>query len=111
MPGPDPYTWQLFLGRKAFVPHVPVYVGDELAILEDCDLQAALNDGERIESLCGVKPFRDFDHEQRLVIEDSDGAEVRQDVPVSFADRQFTIRHVRTTFAKSHGGENDVALP
>lgn len=101
-------VWQIFLGRKAFVPHVPVYVNDENAIVDDSDIHAALDGDKIVESLCKIKPYKDFDRRQRLVLEDAEnGNEMRQDVPISFAGRRFTIRRVRTTFAKNTGGEND----
>jgi len=99
--------WQLFLGRKAFVPHVPLYVRDEFAIIAGSDLRTALGDGGVVERLCEVMPYTGFDKDQRLVIEDENGSEIRQDVPLSFAERRFTIRRVRTTFARTIGGEKD----
>ncbi|HMO82187.1 MAG TPA: type I-E CRISPR-associated protein Cas5/CasD [Pyrinomonadaceae bacterium] len=104
--------WQLFLGRKAFVPSVPVFVRDELAIVEGSDILSALSDDSLIERLCLSDPHRPFDVRQRIVIEDPEnGSEIRQDVPLSFVDRRFTIRRVRTTFATNSGGENNVSIP
>ncbi len=45
--------------------------------------------------------------EQRLIIEDEKGDEVRQDVPLDFAARRFSIRRVRTEFMTPKGGEKD----
>ncbi|MBA2379615.1 MAG: type I-E CRISPR-associated protein Cas5/CasD [Blastocatellia bacterium] len=98
-------VWQLFLGRKAFVPHLPPYVRDEFAIIAGSDLHTALGDGGVVERLCEAMPYKAFDKDQRLVIEDENGSEIRQDVPLSFAERRFTIRRVRTTFARTTGGE------
>lgn len=80
--------WQLFLGRKAFPPGEPVYVPDGLleAPLEEALLRYpvrhATNQGERL----------------RVVIDATRGEsnEIRGDVPVSFAERRFATRHVRT---------------
>ncbi len=85
--------WQLFLGRKAFVPSVPVYFAEN-----------GLQTGENV--------LQDFEiesksKEQRLIIENENGTEVRQDVPLDFADRRFSIRRVRTEFYTPKGGEND----
>ena len=33
-----------------------------------------------------------------MIIEDVDGAEIRQDVPLDFAKRRFSLRRVRTDF-------------
>lgn len=100
-------VWQLFLGRKAFVPHTPVYVNDEVAFLENSDLHTALNDGRIVERICAFKPYKNFDRPQRLIIETDDGSEIRQDMPLSFAERRFTIRRVQTTFTDIKGGEDD----
>lgn len=99
--------WQLFLGRKAFVPHLPVYVRDDAAIIETADdLRTVLSDPTLVERLCEIRPVK-ADDEQRLIIEDDTGSEVRPDVPLSFADRRFSIRRVATAFAYPKGGESD----
>lgn len=103
-------VWQLFLGRKAFVPHLPVNVPDGFAIIDGVDLEAALSDDAIIDRLCPTMPYRRFDHVQRLILEDDEGSEIRQDVPLSFGRRRFTIRRVRTTFVKNTGGEGDGTL-
>lgn len=100
-------VWQLFLGRKAFVPHVPVYVNDEAAIVDGDDLETSLRDDAIIERLGISKPYKDFDTHQRVVLESEDGSEIRQDVPISFAKRQFAIRRVHTTFANEKVGESN----
>lgn len=95
--------WQLFLGRKAFVPHFPVYFADDKAIIDGDDLETELNQPDLLERLKIDRPWKSFDGGQRLVIEDDYGSEIRQDVPLSFAERRFTIRRVRTTFARQAG--------
>lgn len=94
-------VWQIFLGRKAFVPHTPVHFDDEHAILDGADLANALKDAELPERL-GISPDeKRSDASQRIVLDDeAEGSEIRQDVPLSFAERRFTIRRVRTTFAE-----------
>ncbi len=89
-------VWPLSLGRKAFVPGRRVRIPDGL--LDGDEAEAALRrwPWER-------PPRRPNDRRPlppvRLVLEtndprESDGA--RQDVPVSFARRDFTVRYVRT---------------
>lgn len=89
----DPH-WPLYLGRKAFVPSEPIWLEDGLQ--PDIDLVEALK----------AFPWLGPDHQQpnpdlRLVLEDPDGSEVRTDQPVSFSERRFAPRHVRTTFIAS----------
>jgi CRISPR system Cascade subunit CasD len=86
----DPY-WPLYLGRKAFVPGEPVWLKDGLR--PDTGLRAALE----------TYPWLGLEDQEppeqiRVVLEDSDGAEVRPDQPLSFAERRFALRRVRTTF-------------
>lgn len=101
--------WQLFLGRKAFVPAEPVYFRDGV-ITTDESLEKFLRDDlniilqkydEEFERSSKNKPER-----RRLILEDESGSETRQDVPLSFAERRFTIRRVRTNFIEIKG-END----
>jgi CRISPR system Cascade subunit CasD len=91
-------VWPLYLGRKSFVPGVSVRVPDGLR--QEASLVEVLRaypwqprrDGER-------PPER-----LRLVLEAEDGlGEPRPDVPLSFAERRFTIRHVRTEWLSSEG--------
>jgi CRISPR system Cascade subunit CasD len=83
-------VWALFLGRKAFVPGEPI-------LLED-----GLRKGEMLEDaltnypvLC--KPEKD---KLRVVLEDTNGAIVRTDQPLSFSRerRKFAPRRVSVTF-------------
>ena len=108
-------VWQIFLGRKAFVPGVPVRLPD------DPPYGPGLRDGQLEEVLLGYPWFpsqargraargaaRDPQAARlRTVIELSAedrtagrtfGAEVRMDQPVgaAFRDRSFTVRHVVT---------------
>ncbi len=87
--------WQLYLGRKAFVPGLPVYLPDGL--LPDCgDLLIALN------NYCYLLPQRkrglpDF-LRMEIETEFGQGDRVKQDQPISFisADRQFGLRYVKS---------------
>lgn len=87
--------WQLFLGRKAFVPGLPVYLANGL--LPDCaDLLFALN------NYCYLLPERKRGLTEFLRVEIEtefgQGDRVKQDQPVSFisADRQFGLRYVKS---------------
>ncbi len=88
--------WQLFLGRKSFVPSVPIYLakdgiqdGNLEDVLSKCELENIENSGKRI------------------VLENEQGTEVRQDVPLCLKTRRFSIRRVETKFIEMKGGEND----
>ncbi len=84
-------VWPLFLGRKAFVPGSPIWLPGGLQ--KESDLVTALGAYPWLGSAHVEQPDR-----LRLVIEDANGAEVRPDQPLSFADRRFAPRRVRTTF-------------
>jgi CRISPR system Cascade subunit CasD len=86
----DP-VWPLYLGRKAFVPGAPIWLADGLRPGED--LETALRAYPYLGSSAGKRP-----QQMRLVIEDPNGAEVRPDQPLSFAERRFAPRRVRTLF-------------
>lgn len=83
--------WQLFLGRKAFPPGEPVRLANGLR-KDPLEVELAhhplLDDRARW-------PIR-------VVIDDPEGPEARMDVPVSFAERRFSGRRVRTYWV---GGE------
>lgn len=104
-------VWQLFLGRKAFVPSLPVHVADNAAIIEtSAGLAHELANSELLSRLGIVYDKKRHDDPQRLVIEDPNGSEVRSDVPLSFADRRFTIRRVATSFVDIKGGDDNGTL-
>lgn len=88
-------VWQLYLGRKAFVPVLPIFLKDGL--LPGCE--------DLIEALKHY-PFllphrKDPPERLRLEIETNfgQGDRVKQDQPVSFvsADRRFALRYIDTT--------------
>jgi CRISPR system Cascade subunit CasD len=86
----DPH-WPLYLGRKAFLPGEPVWLADGLR--EDGALLQALQASPWL----GRDP-RKRPEQVRLVLDDPSGSETRPDVPLSFADRRFAPRQVRTMF-------------
>jgi CRISPR system Cascade subunit CasD len=88
----DPH-WPLYLGRKAFVPGEPVWLQDGLQM--NTDLRAILQ----------TYPWQGPEYNQpaeqlRLILEDPNGHEVRPDQPISFIERRFAPRRVRTEFIK-----------
>ena len=102
--------WQLFLGRKAFPAALPVHFREGVFQGKSLEFLTATEDGlnEILRTYAkdlGLKPQNG--HEQRIVLENSDGTEVRQDVPLDFAARRFSIRRVSTGFLKTKGGETD----
>lgn len=80
--------WILFLGRKAFVPSAPVWLPD--GFQRGQDLLVALKKYPPLIAL--------YTNPVRLVLEDLHGEQFRQDVPISFAERRFSVRRVQTSF-------------
>jgi len=88
-------VWPLYLGRKAFVPSRPVQIPD------------GVREGA-LEEVLRTYPWHARSHAElahppeklRLVIETpfGEGPDIRNDKPINFAERTFTIRHTRTTF-------------
>lgn len=85
-------TWPLFLGRRAFVPSVPVHVRGGLV---DADLEAALRGWPLTLRKRDPRP-----ESIRFVVESADGPDVRRDVPLSFVshDRRYATRRTKTVF-------------
>ncbi len=87
----DPH-WPLYLGRKAFVPGEPVWLPDGLRPHQSL-MQA-------LQTFPWLGPdWQEPENELRLVLEQEDGPEVRNDQPISFAMRRFAPRRLRVTFA------------
>lgn len=78
-------VWQLYLGRKGYVPSVPPYLPDGLV---DLPLR---------EALVQYPLPPNADASVRLVLEEDNprGAEPRMDQPLDFARRRFGRRYVR----------------
>lgn len=96
----DP-VWPLCLGRKAFVPGEPVWLSDGLC--RDADLLPVLASYPWLGGVAEKRPDL-----MRLVVEDSNGPEVRPDQPLSFAERHFAPRRVMTTFLPTASFERPV---
>ncbi len=113
--------WPLCLGRKAFVPALPVRLPDDPASGDPGGIvEGDVRDILKEYPWLGYRRFGERKPDQlRLVLEfnDRDGAR-RQDVPVSFAlgRREFRVRYVETDFVSlaslkhQGGGETDVPL-
>ena len=87
----DP-EWQLFLGRKAFPPTLPIRLNDGLR--EGESLEKALHEYRRI----ATASEENENTVLRLVVETSTGETVRVDQPLSFETRRFTQRRVTTAW-------------
>ncbi len=81
-------TWFLFLGRKACIPAERVWLPDGL---QDAPLEAVL---ERYPWIGHGNPAQRL----RVLIEERDGAVVRNDQPLSFAGRRFIPRRMTQYF-------------
>jgi CRISPR system Cascade subunit CasD len=87
-------VWPLYLGRKSFVPGVPIH------------LPGGLRDEESAQAALRAAPWRPPRRDQpgrlRLVVEAAPGeGEPRPDVPLSFATRRFAARHVATQWVET----------
>jgi len=88
-------VWQLYFGRKAFVPALPVWLKDGLR--ENQALE------ESLISYPWITEWKQSDIPEfiRLVVEIPDGEQIRNDVPLSFEKRQFLARRVSTRMLAS----------
>ncbi len=85
-------TWQLYFGRKSFVPSCPVRVG-----IKDEPLVRALQHYKHRTHRRG-KPIGNLPKKLRYVVEVTNNLDVRQDVPINWQRRQFGSRCVDTQF-------------
>lgn len=82
-------VWALFFGRKAFAPSEPVWLKE--GIMQGIDLENALQNFPWLYRWLRTPP-----QEVRLVVEDPQGEQYRNDVPISFARREYIPRRVHT---------------
>jgi CRISPR system Cascade subunit CasD len=82
-------VWQLYFGRKSFVPSLPVRAG-----IVDSPLKKALENYKLNDS---QPTKRRLPKSIRYVLEVSDSLDVRQDVPLDWQKRSFGSRCVITT--------------
>lgn len=85
-------VWQLYLGRKAFVPDPPVYLCDGLQLHLD-DLEEALRS---YSWLCPSSEGLSGRLRTEIEVPFGEGEHVRVDQPLSFGKRSFAVRHVKT---------------
>lgn len=98
--------WQLSLGRKSFVPSLPIYICDGLkdtALLETMELYP----WNKELNLYGLYGYEKMEKPNKLQLtidlignDENQHAQVRQDVPISFLERRFTIRRVQTIYVE-----------
>jgi CRISPR system Cascade subunit CasD len=81
--------WQLYFGRKSFVPSFPVRIG-----IVDLPLETALKQYP----YPNQKKFSKLPQQLRYIIETPDSLDVRQDVPLDWEKRLFGSRCVKTDF-------------
>jgi len=109
-------AWQIFLGRKSFVPAVPVHLPGEGGFRDKALVDALA--GEPWPLLPDVEPTRrrsqdPIPRDLRLVIEDGAGEHLRMDQPLgaAFAARSFGPRRVRFETCAPHRRDDDVSEP
>ncbi len=92
-------VWQLYLGRKAYVPGCPVHLADGL---RDESLEDAIRGYPLL-----VRPKEGELVSPRVVMDSlpAEASEVRHDVPVDFFARKFSVRHVRVTLLETRETE------
>lgn len=96
-------VWQISLGRKSFVPSLPIR---ELEALLPMSLRRTLEEYVWKTDRKEEAPARLRVAVDAETADDNWQVEIRQDVPLSFASRSFTIRHVKTGFIETpKGGE------
>lgn len=87
-------VWPLFLGRKSFVPGLPIWLEDGLK--PGVSLFTALHDYPSLGEHSGEPNLR-------VLLEDPAGVLVRADQPLSFASRRFAQRRLRVEFVRAPG--------
>lgn len=101
-------VWPLRLGRKSFVPASPVALEDGVSSLSVEDALKAHpwiarsdREAKRMKERVRQRAASGDPMSLRLVLDAPFGStpEVRHDVPLDFAARRFTIRHIRTDWA------------
>lgn len=87
-------VWPLFLGRKSFVPGLPVWLRNGFRQDID-DIEEALKE---YPYLCAVSQWKTSPEKLRMEMETEYGAgeRIKHDQPESFLSRRFNLRHVRT---------------
>lgn len=84
-------VWQLYLGRKSFIPTLPVGVGIVETPLKQALVEYPYPSPKH-------SRHKDQDKQLRLVLETQDSLDIRQDVPLDWGTRKFGSRCVTTEF-------------
>jgi len=84
--------WLLFLGRRAFPPSKPIWLGDGMKY--ECTLEQALIDFPYLHT----ETTRNKADQLQLILEDRNGSIVQRDRPVSFHQRTFLQRRQKISF-------------
>jgi CRISPR system Cascade subunit CasD len=104
-------VWPLYLGRKSFVPGLPVPLPQPTEAIQGGELEDVLRSFPWTARYQGEGPGGPL----RYVVEVAFGAgEPRPDVPLSFATRAFAVRHVKVGFFTSlppARGPEDARVP
>jgi CRISPR system Cascade subunit CasD len=91
-------VWPLYLGRKSFLPGLPVaWQRPQEAVVED-ELQAVLGQTPWHPRRREVKARRPPRYVSDVPLGAGEQREPRQDVPLSFELRTFAVRHVHVGF-------------
>jgi len=85
-------VWQIYLGRKSFLPDPPVYLKDGFQSGID-DLEEAL---KAYPFLCRHLPNHQDKLRTEIEVNFGQGEQVKHDQPLSFSERLFGLRHVKT---------------
>jgi CRISPR system Cascade subunit CasD len=85
-------VWQLCLGRKSFLPDPPVYLKDGFQPGRD-GLEEALRS---YPYLCCHHPNHQDKLRTEIEVNFGQGEQVKHDQPLSFSERLFGLRHVKT---------------
>jgi len=85
-------VWQLCLGRKSFLPDPPVYLKDGFRS-DINDLEEALS---TYPLLCRRRPSHQDKLRTEIEVNFGLGEQVKHDQPLSFSERLFGLRHVKT---------------
>ncbi len=94
--------WQLFLGRKSYLPVAPVLMGVRVDPLEDALRTEAWPSEHRTDRQRLGRLLANGEHDLLVVLEQQDGSgeDVRSDQPVgaAYETRAFALRALKTTF-------------
>lgn len=90
-------VWPLYLGRKSFVPGLPIWLDDGLRVEQDLEAvlksyPLILRNGERLPRQANLR--------LEIEVPYGEGDRIKQDNITSFQQRTFDIRHVKTMWVR-----------